>query len=156
MFFTFSWETDPHCLEYFWSYATASIHFSLDYQPFHLVTIVIYYTLKLYYSNVCFSLCFYAAVSFEDVNECLEDHRCSPHATCSNLPGTYTCTCKQGYTGNGIVCKDINECLNYDICDQGKMCVNTDPGYQCQQVDGKTSKSCDSYNVSLTQLMWLV
>lgn len=39
-------------------------------------------------------------VFFLDFNECLNPqfHDCSEHARCFNLKGTYTCSCKEGYT----------------------------------------------------------
>jgi len=39
-----------------------------------------------------------------DADECLDgSDNCHPSlATCSNLPGSFECTCNAGYTGNGI------------------------------------------------------
>ena len=40
-----------------------------------------------------------------DNNECiLETHNCSDSATCTNTDGSYTCSCKTGYTGDGMAC----------------------------------------------------
>ena len=49
-------------------------------------------------------VCMYHGVS--DLDECLRgvNDSCSPHATCTNLPGCYNCTCREGYTGDGIRC----------------------------------------------------
>ena len=30
---------------------------------------------------------------------------CQINATCSNIDGSYTCTCSEGYTGNGTLCQ---------------------------------------------------
>jgi hypothetical protein len=38
-----------------------------------------------------------------DINEC-DNNPCSANANCTNRPGGFNCTCKPGYTGNGIVC----------------------------------------------------
>ena len=29
---------------------------------------------------------------------------CDPNANCTNIPGSFRCTCNEGYTGNGITC----------------------------------------------------
>ena len=43
--------------------------------------------------------------SILDIDECTDNsNNCSPIATCMNTPGTFTCACSQGYTGDGIVC----------------------------------------------------
>ncbi len=41
-----------------------------------------------------------------DINECTENmDDCAPaNSTCDNTPGSFTCTCDAGYTGNGTVC----------------------------------------------------
>ena len=41
-----------------------------------------------------------------DINEChaASDNNCSPNAICANTNGSYTCTCKNGFTGNGVTC----------------------------------------------------
>ena len=41
-----------------------------------------------------------------DINECLADRSpCDVNATCNNTDGSYNCTCKEGYTGNGTYCQ---------------------------------------------------
>ena len=41
-----------------------------------------------------------------DINECASpgDNNCSTNAACTNTPGGFTCTCNQGYTGDGVMC----------------------------------------------------
>ena len=37
-----------------------------------------------------------------DVDECNDRrHTCDANANCSNASGSYHCTCKEGYTGEG-------------------------------------------------------
>ncbi|XP_028410420.1 CD97 antigen-like [Dendronephthya gigantea] len=41
-------------------------------------------------------------------DECLlGGHKCHPQASCNNTIGSYTCTCNEGFTGNGTVCKEL-------------------------------------------------
>ena len=39
-----------------------------------------------------------------DIDECSSGHGCHNSATCQNTVGSYTCTCVNGYTGDGINC----------------------------------------------------
>lgn len=40
-----------------------------------------------------------------DQDECsAEDHNCNPNADCVNTPGSYRCTCKEGFNGDGFSC----------------------------------------------------
>ena len=41
-----------------------------------------------------------------DINECVRGiYKCSSDAFCNNTRGSYNCTCKPGFTGNGQECK---------------------------------------------------
>ena len=43
---------------------------------------------------------------FLDVNECNDDlHNCHSDANCENTEGSYNCTCRPGYTGDGFNCQ---------------------------------------------------
>ena len=43
-----------------------------------------------------------------DFDECsLEPSPCHENADCTNTDGSYDCTCKQGFTGNGSICKGV-------------------------------------------------
>ena len=40
-----------------------------------------------------------------DIDECVTStHNCSESADCTNTNGSFTCQCKEGYTGDGIEC----------------------------------------------------
>ena len=40
-----------------------------------------------------------------DIDECANDaDDCDTNAACTNTPGDFTCTCNQGYTGDGVTC----------------------------------------------------
>ncbi|KXJ10132.1 Fibrillin-2 [Exaiptasia diaphana] len=68
-----------------------------------------------------------------DIDECSADyHMCDVNAQCINTEGSYTCTCKSGYTGDGRRCSDIDECsADYHMCDVNAKCINTDGSYTC-------------------------
>jgi len=41
----------------------------------------------------------------KDVRKCtIENGGCSPSARCTNTRGKIKCTCKPGFTGNGVTC----------------------------------------------------
>ena len=44
-----------------------------------------------------------------DINECeTGKHNCDANATCKNTEGSFVCTCKPGYSGNGVNCTGNN------------------------------------------------
>ena len=43
-----------------------------------------------------------------DIDECSADSSpCDENANCTNSDGSYTCNCKQGFSGNGTVCEGV-------------------------------------------------
>lgn len=51
-----------------------------------------------------------------DINECLRNP-CDVNAVCDNTDGSYSCTCKTGYSGDGVFCagKPFLTCLNWYV-----------------------------------------
>ena len=40
-----------------------------------------------------------------DDDECTDGtHNCDPNASCQNIGGGFTCTCNDGYSGDGVTC----------------------------------------------------
>ena len=42
-----------------------------------------------------------------------DKHNCDKHATCDNEFGTFTCTCNDGWEGNGTYCSNIGQSLDH-------------------------------------------
>ncbi|XP_065054884.1 uncharacterized protein LOC135683531 [Rhopilema esculentum] len=77
-------------------------------------------------------------------NDCTSGtHNCSSNAYCTNTRGSYRCTCKSGYTGNGFRCSriDVNECtLGTHKCGKYATCTNTIGSYKCTCKSGYTKE----------------
>ena len=55
-------------------------------------------------------------IVFADIDECtLDPSPCDENADCTNSDGFYSCTCKQGFTGNGTVCNGMRRCSEQNI-----------------------------------------
>jgi len=76
---------------------------------------------------------FVLCMTCADIDECaLGTDNCDVNATCTNIPGSFTCTCNSGYAGNGLTCTDIDECtLGTHSCDPNATCFNTPGSYDC-------------------------
>lgn len=69
---------------------------------------------------------------FSDINEC-QTNPCGENAICKDTVGSYTCVCKEDYTGDPYRgCTDINECVTLEKpCGAHAICENAVPGYNC-------------------------
>ncbi len=92
-----------------------------------------------------------------DINECAAagGNDCDPHATCANTPGSFSCTCKTGYSGNGKQCADVDECAagGGNNCSAHATCANTPGSFSCTckagySGDGKSCVRTSCVNVS--------
>ena len=63
------------------------------------------------YSPVLFSLfCGVTFILSIDINECeLERDNCHIYATCSDIVGSFECTCNNGFEGDGVNCTGMYE-----------------------------------------------
>jgi len=80
-----------------------------------------------------------------DVDECARaTDSCHKYAVCMNLPGSFVCQCKEGYTGDGVVsCTDIDDCSIGAKCFAGK-CVDLGPSdFRCVCNQGYEDRLCD-------------
>ena len=65
------------------------------------------------YSNV--TIAFFSLLL--DINECSTNaHNCDANAFCSNSEGSYNCTCRPGYSGNGRLCTGKSYYYYYYYC----------------------------------------
>eukprot|EP00736_Rhodelphis_marinus_P011348 Rmarinus@m.6642 len=57
------------------------------------------------------------------VDECdTSTHNCHEDASCVDTEWSYTCSCNDGYTGDGvIICTDISTCVRDDACKYGSL-----------------------------------
>ncbi|XP_053408702.1 uncharacterized protein LOC123559399 isoform X2 [Mercenaria mercenaria] len=65
-----------------------------------------------------------------DKNECANFPCTGENEECTNTLGSYSCTCKKGYTLDNNVCKDVDECTDTpEVCSQ--TCENNPGSYTC-------------------------
>jgi hypothetical protein len=73
-----------------------------------------------------------------NVDECAEGtDTCDVDATCTDADPGFTCTCNDGYTGDGETCTDVDECTTgADNCDVNATCTNTSGSFTCECNEG--------------------
>ena len=48
---------------------------------------------------------------FTDIDECASGgDNCHSNANCTNTDGSFSCTCRSGYSGNGVDCEGMYVC----------------------------------------------
>uniref|UniRef100_A0A8B9LZJ9 Fibrillin 2 n=1 Tax=Astyanax mexicanus TaxID=7994 RepID=A0A8B9LZJ9_ASTMX len=73
-----------------------------------------------------------------DIDECqIDAHNCDRNANCVNIPGSFSCTCMEGWIGNGVKCDDVDECIRgTHQCSPDGECVNTPGSFRCACTEG--------------------
>ncbi|KAJ8734395.1 hypothetical protein PYW07_014946 [Mythimna separata] len=80
-----------------------------------------------------------------DIDECAITPKICNHGVCVNVPGSYECYCRPGYTGDSCE-QDIDECLS-SPCKNGGSCQNLENNYECTCMEGFEGKDC-SININ--------
>src|SRR5690606_33136807 len=61
-----------------------------------------------------------------DIDECaIGADTCDPNADCANTRGSFTCTCRDGFEGDGSTCHLVDACV-VDNGGCGQLCVGTE------------------------------
>jgi len=68
-----------------------------------------------------------------DLNECLFTNvTCHKDAQCINTKGSFECSCKEGFTGDGYNCVNVNECeLGTHNCHEHATCIDIKGTFTC-------------------------
>ena len=76
----------------------------------HLMYIIYLYVRIILYNS--FRVLSNGTLHHTDTDECqMEMDDCDMNAVCTNTPGSFTCTCKDGYEGDGTTCNSENSKL---------------------------------------------
>jgi hypothetical protein len=76
----------------------------------------------------------FAGDACTDIDECATaNDGCDKNATCTNkLEAPPTCTCNDGFDGDGSSCTEVDECADgLDDCDANATCTNTVGSFTC-------------------------
>ena len=87
-------------------YMPASVH------EHNYTCVCVFFVVVVFFCFLCVCVCVHivvipysSCVLSLDINECnMTTIPCDTHAACTNTPGSYSCQCMTGYTGNGTSC----------------------------------------------------
>ncbi len=99
-------------------------------------------------------------VTVTDNNECEDDPSvCDMNADCTNTPGSYECSCRAGFTGDGVTCTECDDgkyglnCASECSCVSRGTCNKVTGECTCASIPGFSDAVCDKddFQVSLTR-----
>ena len=71
------------------------------------------YNEEQYYVQHCQLYTFLLSVRSADINECSRGtDNCNANANCINTQGSFQCVCRDGYEGDGIICRGMTLSMN--------------------------------------------
>ncbi|XP_070347939.1 adhesion G protein-coupled receptor E1 isoform X2 [Equus asinus] len=79
--------------------------------------------------------------SCTDINECLSSGVCPEHSECTNSLGSYSCSCRAGFSSRNSICEDVDECADPKSCPEHATCHNSPGSYSCVCNQGFVSSS---------------
>ncbi|KAI3362951.1 hypothetical protein L3Q82_011622, partial [Scortum barcoo] len=84
------------------------------------------------------TFCFSLFISVVDLKNCeAAGSKCHLQADCLKVKNNFTCVCRMGYQGDGLLCNDIDECLSgLHSCHPKARCNNTLGSYSCVCLSG--------------------
>ncbi|CAH1794912.1 unnamed protein product, partial [Owenia fusiformis] len=94
--------------------------------------------------------CMYGCASCEAINECeMGTDNCHINADCLDTELSYTCTCQDGFSGDGFSCTNINECEDgTDNCHINADCSDTEGNYICTCQNGFSGDGFSCTNIN--------
>jgi len=90
------------------------------------------------FSNISF---FYKGYNCSDVNPCSQNARCL-----RDKNGSFKCTCRHGYQGNGYECFEM--CADYNPCNPNANCRKRNGYYECTCRRGFRGNGYECYDVN--------
>ena len=84
-----------------------------------------------------------------DIDEC-ESSPCDVNATCTNTPGSYSCSCNDGYSGNGTTCNSKpRHHAHFELVYAKRDSCNYIKGAQrIEEYEDKPNESCEEISMS--------
>ena len=99
-----AWHKSFSCLFDLFSFISLTTYFVCSYKQTSAGLPISGQLIGIHRANLVY--CHWCSTMISDIDECAgEAHNCSSNAVCNNTKGSYNCTCKPGYEGDGNNCK---------------------------------------------------